>query len=104
MSNKHYVGEAGTSLRLDTGVVIGSASFQFIQYQKPSGVEGSWAGTLFSSYSALAETVGIYFVARTLITTDFDESGEWRFQAQVGAVDGTWLGETVKVEVLDTFE
>lgn len=101
---KHYLGEAGTSLILDTGILIGSASFYYINYKKPSGLTGTFPGVLYSSYSSLASSIGTYFVSRTLVSTDFDEPGEWRFQAIVGAVDGTWLGETVKLNIYDDFE
>jgi hypothetical protein len=105
MSNKHYVGEAGTSLILDTGVLIGSATAYSIKYLKPGGVtSGSWSASLYSSYSALASATGTYLLSRTLLTTDFDVPGEWKFQAFIGAIDGTWFGETVKENIYGAFE
>jgi len=104
MSDKHYVGEAGTSLRLDTGVLVGSAAFSWIKYRDPSGVEGTWTSSLFDSYSSIAGATGTYFLSHTLETTDLSIPGEWRFHALIGAVDGTWLGEMVKVQVFDEFE
>ncbi len=102
---KHYVGEAGTNLILDTGVLIGSATQQYITYRKPDGVTiGSFSGSLFSSYSQLAATIGTYFVSHTLAATDLDQPGEWRFQAYVGAVGGTWHGEMVKINIYDLYE
>lgn len=104
MPNKHYVGEAGTSFILDTGVLIGTVTEQYIKWRKPSGLEGSWAASLYSSYSELASLTGTYLLSHTLGVTDLTEPGMWRFQAYVGAVDGTWYGETVKISIYDKFE
>lgn len=102
---KHYVGEAGTSLILDTGVLIGSATEQYIKYRKPDGTTtGSFAASLYSSYSQLAAATGTYLITHTLAATDFDTPGEWRFQAYVGAIGGTWFGELVKLTVFDIYE
>lgn len=102
--SKHYVGEAGTDLILDTGVLIGSATEKYIAYKNPAGVTGSFSASLYSSYSALASLTGTYLLKHTLVTTDFTIPGEWRFQAYIGAVDGTWRGETVKLTIFDNFQ
>lgn len=103
--SKHYVGEAGTLFVLDTGVLIGSATQQYIKFKKPDGVtSGSWSAELYSSWSALASATGTYLLSRTLLTTDLSIPGIWKFQAYVGAVDGTWFGETVDVNIYDAFE
>lgn len=104
---KHYVGEAGTDLILDTGVLIGSASAQHIKYQKPSGsgvTTGTFTASLYSSYSQLAVAIGTYLVKHTLVTTDFDTPGEWRFQAYVASVSGTWYGEMAKMTIYDLYQ
>ena len=101
---KHYKNETGTDLILDTGILLGTVDFQYIKYQDPTGVSGTWAAQLYSSYSALAALTGTYFLKRTLNYTDLSVSGEWKFQAYVGAVDGTWYGETVKLNIYDEFE
>ncbi len=102
---KHYVGEAGTNLILDTGVLIGSATQQYITYRKPDGTTtGSFVASLYSSYSALAQLTGTYLLLHTLLATDLDQPGEWRFQSYIGAVGGTWNGETVKINIFDSFE
>ncbi len=102
---KHYVGEAGTILILDTGVSIANATLQYIIYRKPDGSTiGSFSGSLYSSYSQLAAAVGTYFVSHTLVASDLDQPGEWRFQAYVAAATGTWWGETVKVNIYSDFE
>lgn len=101
---KHYVGEAGTLLLLDTGILVGSATDLRIIFKKPDGVTGSFAGVAYSSYSQVAETTGTYFLSRTLTTTDITIPGEWRFQAYVGAVDGTWYGEMSKINIFDLYQ
>lgn len=101
---RHFKNETGTDLILDTGILIGSATQYFIKYQKPSGLTGTWTATLYDSYSDLAEATGTYLLKRTLLYTDLTEAGEWRFQAHIGAADGTWWGETAKENILDQFE
>ena len=103
--SKHYVGEAGTNLILDTGTNIASATQQYITYRKPDGVTtGSFSASLYSSYSQLASAIGTYLILYTLIASDLDQSGEWRFQAYVGAIGSTWNGETVKVNIYGAYE
>lgn len=102
---KHYVNEAGTDLILDTGVLIGSATAQSIYYRKPDGITtGSFTASLYSSYSALAQATGTYLLKHTLTTTDFNIPGAWRFQSYVGAVDGTWYGQMVEINIYDRFQ
>ena len=102
---KHYVSEAGTDLILDCGVAIGTVQFQAIKYLKPDGTtEGTWTGSLFSSYSLIAAAIGTYFVKYTTTTASFDTPGDWKFQAHIGAIDGTWYGETVEMTIFDSFE
>lgn len=102
---KHYINEAGTSLILDTGTLIGSATQQYITYRKPDGTTtGSFAASLYSSFSVIAQLTGTYLLLHTLATTDLDQSGEWRFQAYVGAVGGTWWGEMVKINIYGLYE
>ena len=102
---KHYVGEGGTLILLDTGILIGSAGDQYIKYRKPDGItEGTFAGSLYSSYSQLAQATGTYFVSYTLTTADFDTPGEWRFQAVVAAVGSTYFGETVFLNIFDEYQ
>lgn len=101
---KHYVNEVGTDLVFDTGLLIGSATEQYIKFRDPASVEGSWSADLFSSYSLIAGAIGTYFLKHALVATDFSLPGEWRFHAYVGAVDGTWIGEMVKLDVFDNYE
>ena len=103
--SKHYIGEVGTELRIDTGVLIGSATIQHIKYRKPDGVtEGTFTASLFSSYSELAEATNTYYLSRTIESTDFNTPGEWRIQAVIGTISGTWIGEMVKLNIFDEYE
>jgi len=102
--SRHFKNETGTDLVLDTGILVGSASQYYIKYHAPSGLSGTWAATLYSSYSSLAGLTGTYLLKRTLLYTDLSEAGEWRFQAHIGASDGTWWGETAVENILDAFE
>ncbi len=102
---KHYVNEAGTQLILDTGILVGSALNPSIYYRKPDGVTtGSFSAVPYSSYSQLAALTGTYFLSHTFIPADLNMPGEWRFQAYIGAIDGTWYGEMVKLNIYDLFE
>ncbi len=102
---KHYVGETGTDLIFDTGVLLSSVTDKNITYRKPDGsTMGSFSASVYSSYSLIAGAIGTYFLKHTLIQTDLNQPGEWRFQAYIGAVDGTWYGETVKLNIYDLFE
>ena len=105
MPDKHYVGEVGTEVTLDTGVLIGSASAQHIKYRKPDGVTtGTWSASLYNSYSLLANATGTYFLQYSLASGDLDTPGKWYLQAYVASVAGTWLGETIELQVFDTYE
>lgn len=101
---KHYINETGTVIRLDTGINIATAPDYHIKIKKPNGDTGTFPGILFNSYSELAKTTGTYYVVRTLVYGDLDVAGEWEFQAYIAGADGTWFGETVKLEVYDEFE
>ena len=101
--SKHYISEVGTDFILDCGIDITAATEVYIKYKSPT-LEGSWSAALYSSYSELAKVAGTYLIKRTLVATDFNVSGDWKFQAYVGAVDGTWWGETINLNIYGAFE
>jgi hypothetical protein len=101
---KHYLGEAGTLLLFDTGILVGSVNSRWIKYKDPSGVEGTWVASLYSSYSNIAQAIGTYFISYTLLQSNFTKPGEWKFQPHVAVVDGTWFGETVTLKVFDAYQ
>ena len=101
---KHYVNETGSDFLLDTGVLIGTATEYYIKYKNAAGVEGSWSASLYSSYSSLAVATGTYYLKRTLVYGDLNIPGDWKFQAYVAAMDGTWYGELAKITIYDEFQ
>ncbi len=101
---KHYVNETGSKILLDCGVLVGTATAYYILYEKPGGVVGSFNADLYSTYSELAGATGTYFLSHTLVYGDLSIGGEWKLQAYVAAVDGTWWGETVKINILNQLE
>ena len=102
---KHYINEAGTDLVFDCGVNVGTVQDQYIKYLKPDGTtSGSFSASVYSSHSSIIGAIGTYFLKHTLITTDFNVAGEWKLQAYVAAIDGTWYGESVRVDILNPFE
>src|SRR3990167_9791991 len=100
---KHYVGEIGTELIFDVGILIGSVTAQQIKYLKPDGVtEGTFSASLYSSYSILAGgLIGTYFVKYTIASGDWGTSGLWKMQPVIGTSGGTWFGETVDLNIYD---
>src|SRR3990167_1190306 len=101
---KHYVNELGTDLILDTGVVLATVTEQHIKFKNPAGTTGSFAASLYNSYSELAVATGTYLLTHSLVSTDFTTPGEWRLQAYIASATGTWLGETVKLQIFDNYE
>ena len=102
--SKHYVNETGSDLILDTGVLIGTATEYHIGYKTPAGVEGTFSADLYDTYSTLAALTGTYFLKHTLAYGDLSVPGDWKFQAYVGAIDGTWYGETITMRIHDQLE
>ena len=101
---KKYIGEVGTEIILDTGVLIGSATAQYIKTLNPAGLEGTFAASLYDSYSELAGLTGTYLLKYSLVAGNISVPGKWKFQAFIGTASGTWYGETVRVEFFDEFE
>ena len=67
MSNYH-VGDFGTVFDLDTTVDLSAATTLEIQYKKPDGTTGAWAG-------AQQDTTKIRY---TILTGDWDQAGTCR--------------------------
>lgn len=102
---KHYVGEIGTEVYLDTGLDLTNAINVAVKYRKPDAVtNGTWTGEVYSSYSALAQSTGTYYVKKTVASGDFDTSGNWKMQAFVAMTTGTWYGETFDLNIYGAFE
>ena len=101
---KHYLDNVGTDFILDTGIDLTNVTEQSIHWRDPAKLEGSWSADLYDSYSDLAGLTGTYLLKHKLVSSDITVAGEWRFQAYIGSVTGTWLGETVKIQLYDDFE
>lgn len=91
--SKTYVGDTGTVVLLDTGTSLSAATAVTIEARKPNGALVSWTGTV-------SETTKIRFVS--LLTT-FDQPGAWILQAKAVMPTGTWLGESVSLQVHRAF-
>lgn len=102
--SKLYINTIGTDILLDTGIDLSDIAVQQIWYRTGAEVIGSWAGSLFSSYSKLAGNIGTYFVKYTLAAGDISDAGAWRFQAYVANTAGTWWGEMIEETVFNELE
>lgn len=103
--SKHYINEVGTEIYLDTGLDLANAIAVAVKYLQPDGVTtGTWEGSIYSSYSALAALEGTYYVKRTVASADFSVSGNWKLQAFVAMTTGTWYGETLDLNIYGAFE
>lgn len=74
-------------LILNTGIDISAATVLAIHYQKPSGIDGLFSGTLEG-------TQKIKYQAQV---GDFDEIGTWQFQSVVTLGGRVGLGGIVKI-------
>ncbi len=101
---KHYVNETGSDFLIDTGVLIGTAALYYILTKNPAGIEGTFAASLYDSYSPLAGLTGTYYLKHTLAYTDLSVAGDWKFQAFIAAADGTWYGETINQTIYAKFQ
>lgn len=104
---RHFKGEIGTDVLLDTGIDLSAFGVVQIWWKDPAEVVGSWVGAVFSSYSNLAKTAATSFIKYTLTDGDLDTAGTWRFQAyavDTGSPGGTWWGEPADELIYDQFQ
>jgi len=102
---KHYINEIGTEFLIDLGTLIGAGDVVYIKYKKPDGTaSNTWSGSLYSSYSLIAEQIGTYFIRHVIVGTELNQAGDWGFQGVLGNTAGTWYGETVKETIFGEFE
>lgn len=66
-----------TTITLDTGIDISTASSAKIIYRKPDGTTGAWTGSV-------VETTKVRYVTED---GDIDQGGLWKFQAYA-VIDG----------------
>ena len=91
MSDTVFVGDKGTEIILDTLEDITSATYVGIRVVKPDATVTTWTG-------AVNSTTKIRYVT-SLITSEFDQSGDWVLQAYVVMPDWIGYGEKVDLEI-----
>jgi len=94
MTDKVYKNDIGTAIILDTTEDIQAQTELKILYQKPSGVEGYWDGSV-------VETTKVRYVT---ISGDLDESGLWYLQVYLAIPDWRGYGETVEMKVYNQWD
>ncbi len=89
---KIYKNQGALTISLTTGVNITGATCS-VAYRKPSGVKGSWAGSITDA------TDGVF--SYTMVDNNqIDEAGKWTFWADVTFADTTHaVGEAVFEDV-----
>lgn len=91
--NKVYVGDYGTEIILDTLTDISTATKASIKVRRPNGSAVEWVGTVF-------ETTKVRYVTQP---GDLGVKGDHLLQAYVEMPTWNGRGETVELEVSDTF-
>lgn len=94
MADKHYIGEIGTEILVDTGVDITGATDTKIQCKKPDGTIVAWTATIS----------GTTKLKYTIISGDFNQSGTYTLQASLILTGWTGRGETATFDVDELFE
>ena len=86
---KHYVGEIGTTIELDTNVDISTADVSISVLKPDASSAESWS-------AGVTDTTKVQYV---LQSGDFDTAGKYKMQAVVVEGTHTWYGETVTINV-----
>lgn len=94
MTDKHYVGEIGTEILLDTKVDIIAATATKVKCKKPDGTIVEWAATI-------KETT---ILSYTTAAGDLDQAGMYRVQASLTLGSWSGSGETASFKILEAFE
>lgn len=93
MTQEVYVGDTGTSIILDCGQDISTATATSIEARKPNGDTVSWEAALEGTNS----------IRYDVLADSFDAPGKWKLQALVTLPAGVWRGKTVPLTVLARF-
>jgi len=100
MAAKHYVGEVGTPVLVDTGSDISTATVLKILVKKPCGNETEWVGIL-----GPPNTLGIYTqIKYVVVAGDWDEAGWWNIQSYIEMPGWKGRGDTVKFKLYPEFQ
>jgi len=94
MTGKHYIGETGTEILLDTKTDITAATDTRIKCKKPGGTIVEWA-------AAVKDTTKLSYITSS---GDFDQAGVYRVQASLTLGFWSGLGEAASFKVLEAFE
>lgn len=80
MADKHYVGEVGTVLTVNTGIDISAATVHDLYVKKGDGSITTWTGTVYASN----------YIRYTIQSGDFNVPGTYKVQAKITL--GSWIG------------
>lgn len=94
--SKHYVGDVGTIIHVETGHDLSAATTLELRVTKPSGDAVTWTGTVAGDDDTI-----IQYIAKT---GDLDEAGTWKIQAYVASPDWTGLGDTAAFTLYGPFK
>ena len=94
-TNKYYIGDIGTLIRVDTGVDIHDATTVSLLVLKPSDVIEEWDGEVDEDFPTE--------IQHTTELGDFTSAGTYKVQAYVETTEGTWKGSTTSFVVSADF-
>lgn len=95
-SNRSYINEIGTVIRLNTYFDLTGYTIFKIKVSKPSGATQDWTATQDGATA---------IIQHTTVANDLDEIGPYKLQAYIKNAAGTqehW-GDVVIYEILDVF-
>ena len=88
---KAYKDDLGTGFILCIGTDISDASAVSMLVTKPDGTSDTWSATVHQ----------LTKIIHTIVAGDFDQKGEYDFQADITTPDGRWRGEHIKYTIYD---
>ena len=91
--SRYYVGDIGTEVLVDTCVDVTTATLLQIRVNKPDGTTVVWTGTVY-------DTTKIRYVIQD---GDWDQEGQYRYQAYVEMPGWRGRGETATQKIYDSF-
>jgi hypothetical protein len=95
---KHYVGEIGCEIIIDTGMDLSNALALQLNVKKPDGTLATWLASAYA-FSSMQNTGIIY----TTVDGDFDQAGTYEIQPSITLSDWQGLAQTAKIVIYDKF-
>jgi len=92
-NNKHYVGEVGTELFLDTQQDLDSAAEVKMLVKKPDGTRHEWDAEIYP-----IDSVNVY-LRHVVEEGDFDQSGIFEFQSWARFASWEGKGKTAPLMI-----